>query len=753
VIEAGETIFYRVTLKNTGQDRATGVAATLAALQASNHQPHSLVTVTDASATFGTILPNAQVQADRFEFTLAGNCNPATVLLQVTLTDDLGPVETQFLDPLNPTPPDSITAFGAPSSIRLTWKKPSAVDVKGYDILRSMSPGGPFTRINTYTVDGTTAYDDQNLAALTRYYYQVVSRDSSYNASGPSAVISGSTNPPAASGWPIELAQQSSSSAIVVDIDGGAQNELLCGGDVQYAFHGDGTEVVDGDEDPRTNGPLSLRGQALSTSGFAATPAAGNIDLSGLLEVVNVGFTIDTLYVWTHTGQMKPGWPKWVMDDNNWGSPLLADLNQDGDLEVVVWAANGGRLFAWHPNGTELVDGDANPATNGVLARIFDVSFNYGSAAVANLDADPQLEILVPVNLSGDASGGIYAFNIDGSPVPGWPFFTGAGTTSEVSSSPVVADLEGDGQEEIIVSCERSGGRVYALRRNGTVVPGWPRLVTAFTPDARLASPVVANLSGDSGLEIIFPDTGGTLWAWDRFGNVAPGFPTTFYPSPPAQATQSTPSVGDIDGDGLPEIVFGDEAGRVHGYNHDGTLAAGFPIQLGGEVRSTPALWDLDRDNLMEVAVVAYDGQVYVWDLPGSFNPTNLPWPFFRHDIRNTGRFSTPIQIGVPEAPQSAPAIAQPAFYPARPNPFNPLTALAFDVPGETGGARRVTLDIYDVAGRLVRRLVDGPVGTGRQTVHWDGRGSDGHGLGSGIYFARIEIGTFTATQKLTLLR
>ena len=48
-IEANETIFYRVNLKNTGLDRATSVTGTLAALQVLNHQPHPLVTVTDAS--------------------------------------------------------------------------------------------------------------------------------------------------------------------------------------------------------------------------------------------------------------------------------------------------------------------------------------------------------------------------------------------------------------------------------------------------------------------------------------------------------------------------------------------------------------------------------------------------------------------------------------------------------------------------------------------------------------------------------
>ena len=67
---------------------------------------------------------------------------------------------------------------------------------------------------------------------LTRYYYQIVSRDSSYNASVPSAVISGTTNPPFALGWPIEMGQQSSSSAVIADLDGGPHTELLCGAEM-----------------------------------------------------------------------------------------------------------------------------------------------------------------------------------------------------------------------------------------------------------------------------------------------------------------------------------------------------------------------------------------------------------------------------------------------------------------------------------------------------------------------------------------
>jgi hypothetical protein len=456
--------------------------------------------------------------------------------------------------------------------------------------------------------------------------------------------------------------------------------------------------------------------------------------------------------VWNHQGQLVNGWPRWIMDSSNWGSPILHDLDLDGDLEVLLWAAGGGRLFAFRANGTELLDGDQNPSTIGIMApRIFDTSFNYGSPAIAQLDQDALPEIVVPVNLSGNDSGGIYAFNSNGTQVPGWPYFTGEPDhPSDVSASPAIGDLDNDGDHEVVIACERDTGQLLVLQRNGTLFPGWPRPVGAYTPDARLPSPVVGDLDEDGFLDVIYAATDGRLWAFNRNGTALPGFPVTYYPAPPVQATQSTPTLGDIDNDGRLEIVFGDESGKVHAYNHDGTLAAGFPIQTNGEVRASPTLWDLDRDNLVEVVVVSYDANVYVYDVAGDFNPTRLPWPSFRHDTQNTGRSGQdPIGIG---DPGPAPALTA-ALHRARPNPFNPRVALAFDVPGQSGGARPVRLEVYDVQGRLVSRLVDGPVETGRHTVEWDGRSGDGRALASGVYVARIAIGDFTATQKLTLVR
>ena len=78
------------------------------------------------------------------------------------------------------------------------------------------------------------------------------------------------------------------------------------------------------------------------------------------------------------------------------------------------------------------------------------------------------------------------------------------------------------------------------------------------------------------------------------------------------------------------------------------------------------------------------------------------------------------------------------------PNPFNPTTQIAFTLPVSAD----VTLRVYDVQGRAVATLVDGPLGAGRHAATWDARG-----LPSGVYLYRIEAGRFSATRRLLLVK
>jgi flagellar hook assembly protein FlgD len=67
--------------------------------------------------------------------------------------------------------------------------------------------------------------------------------------------------------------------------------------------------------------------------------------------------------------------------------------------------------------------------------------------------------------------------------------------------------------------------------------------------------------------------------------------------------------------------------------------------------------------------------------------------------------------------------------------------------------ATQVKLEVYDLAGRHVRTLVDGLVQAGWQTARWDGRSDAGARVASGVYFCRLEAGTRELSRKVVVLK
>lgn len=86
---------------------------------------------------------------------------------------------------------------------------------------------------------------------------------------------------------------------------------------------------------------------------------------------------------------------------------------------------------------------------------------------------------------------------------------------------------------------------------------------------------------------------------------------------------------------------------------------------------------------------------------------------------------------------------------PAYPNPFNPATTIRYGLPRQT----QVTLSVYDIMGREVRRLVDGVQAGGFHSVTWDGHNNNGAAVSSGVYLCRLQAGTFNVTTRLVLVR
>ncbi|MBD3347966.1 MAG: S8 family serine peptidase [Candidatus Eisenbacteria bacterium] len=93
------------------------------------------------------------------------------------------------------------------------------------------------------------------------------------------------------------------------------------------------------------------------------------------------------------------------------------------------------------------------------------------------------------------------------------------------------------------------------------------------------------------------------------------------------------------------------------------------------------------------------------------------------------------------------------AFTGITPNPFNPLTEIAYELRPVATGDAHVTLRVYTVDGRLVTTLVDRVQDPGHHKAVWNGTDADGRAAASGIYFCELSYGGEKATSKMTLLK
>jgi len=109
--------------------------------------------------------------------------------------------------------------------------------------------------------------------------------------------------------------------------------------------------------------------------------------------------------------------------------------------------------------------------------------------------------------------------------------------------------------------------------------------------------------------------------------------------------------------------------------------------------------------------------------------------------MKYMGVLSVPGKQGVPEAF---------ALYPNYPNPFNPSTVIRYSLPVGQNGilSYHVSLKVYNVLGQEVAMLANEVEQPGTYTVTWDAIG-----LSSGVYFCRLQAGTFTDTRKLLLIK
>lgn len=373
--------------------------------------------------------------------------------------------------------------------------------------------------------------------------------------------------------------------------------EIVASGDDYWlhAFHDDGTQV--------SGWPVKVS--------RIVNIAIGDVNGDGNLEVLagtiyGSVFAIRANGIWFQTLQCGA--------DYSYSTPALGDIEGDGKLDVI-YSSTDNMLCAWHwddaLNNLTPVGGWPVTLPAGVT----------GTAALGDIDKGYEGQEIV----IGALDGNVYAFRGDGSTVPGWPQSAGGEVRSPVS----LADLDGDGNLEIVAESDRA---IYIWKGNG-------ELVTTLASDRATYSTheiALADLDDDGGPEII-----AGLSVWKNDGIALSGWPpSSLSGSPP----ESSPAIGDIDGAGHREVIgsynyigFGHERlFELQAFDHAGNpFTPGWPKRLG--YYPYHVVLSQSGTDPRKVEIIAGSKGLFVWDLPAPYNEQDMEWPMYRHDAHRTG--------------------------------------------------------------------------------------------------------------------
>ena len=245
-----------------------------------------------------------------------------------------------------------------------------------------------------------------------------------------------------------------------------------------------------------------------------------------------------------------------------------------------------------------------------IILLITSPIFSQQTGKKASLDEDGQVQVTniqLPVNSDKNEDN----FEI----LDGFPFGSPANATFKNFRGAAVADIDEDGQDEIIFG---ANSKLFVLKGNGSVL--WSRNLSGTL----IYPPSVADMDGDGTFEIIL-NTGGSpnagrVYLMDKDGNDLPGWPQNF----DQHWMFNAPAIADLDGDDIMEVVTCERGNSTSGFLHviklDGTeLNENWPLELPGNLAFTPSIGDINNDGSEDIVIAISSGSLYAINTDGSF--------------------------------------------------------------------------------------------------------------------------------------
>jgi FG-GAP-like repeat len=349
----------------------------------------------------------------------------------------------------------------------------------------------------------------------------------------------------------------------------------------------------------------------LTNNSELRTVVLADITSDGALEVIagsnnNIlgtsappGTDVPNLYVWDHTGTLAAG--TWPAQDGPaiLGTVAAGDFDGDGRMDVVA-----GRDYQW--------------------------LFAYDT--LGNALPGWPIETLVPHN-GGDQT--VEPRIIHKRSIPTLVDLDGDGVVECIVAG--TRKLPGS---ELNINTD-----LLVLEPDGTRRAGWetPASGTGFLGESVIMdqAPAIADLNGDGQLDIVVPTQDG----WIRAYKADKTLLWQFQYAQGQMIWSSEPVIGDVDNDGHNEVVFGTydplngTAAPVGLWilEDDGTVKAGMPLAVERPgIAAAPTLADLNGDGMLDIIAASRNGTIYAWNTGASFDSARLPWPVARLNLQRT---------------------------------------------------------------------------------------------------------------------
>lgn len=485
-------------------------------------------------------------------------------------------------------------------------------------------------------------------------------------------------------GWSVQFAPTSLTSPAIGDLNNDGYAEIITTGGNSSYIEKEKIHLFDYQGN-------YLPGWPLTTESFVRGGQPRIIDnpKGGKLVLINGSREILLL---NEKGESMPGWP--IENLQATGEPAVGDINADGKQEMVFINkpdyTHDPRYYEIKAVSLEGLAGWTNTITDLLYPS---------NPVMADVNSDGYQEIIFN-GLDRQYQTAAYVLNHKGEVLNGWPIVK-SDPIHTSDFQPLVINWDNDNDYEILIALEQSA-YVYDVKQGGPrEIVSWN---TVGTQGRFVAPPLVADIDGNGTQEIIFQtvsDSGQFTSEIQIFDNFKKAVETIHLPENEHFKMESEHDGGitpvDLDEDGQLELIVLSVVENIVGDNftyYDKLEVYDlFPEPkkvyetfLPGEVmHSAVIVGDVNNNGRMEMLVNTWDGKLNVFEFPQSYQAgaNKCPWPMFNHDPQNTRNynFRPPTGLVVPSiTPTTALLTATPTPTPS-PTPTSLPTPTASPTP------------------------------------------------------------------------